>query len=156
MPRVNTQKKSTRGKDIRCGRCGAEIVPGEDYFKWSFRYGGTRTNCYRHRPRPSELTQSKLSEVYAAVESAEDALKGEGLTVSDIQEAVGEVAEVVEEVAGEYEEAAEPFNYQGEHQERADELRDWGSELEGFYPDESDDVQEVRDEALELVGGCPL
>jgi hypothetical protein len=156
MPRVNTQKKSTRGKDIRCGRCGADIVPGEEYFKWSFRYGGTRTNCHLHRPRPSELTQSKLSGIYAAVESAEDTLKSEGLTVADIHEAVGQVAEVTEEVASEYEEAAEPFNYQGEHQERADELRDWGSELEGFYPDESDDVQEVRDEALELVGGCPL
>src|SRR3954464_10047336 len=76
VPRVYTQKKSSRGAERRCGRygCGKVIEPGESYFQFSFRYGGTHYRCAEHRPRQSELTQSKMSAVYAAIEDAGDNL----------------------------------------------------------------------------------
>lgn len=138
MPRVNTQTKSNRGRTLHCGRCGATILPTETYFSWSFRYGGTRTNCHRHPPRSSELTQSKMAEVYAAIESAEDQLDG-CTTIEDIKDQVTDVASTVQEVAGEYRDAAEAFGGQGENAERADELDSWADELESFDPDEPPD-----------------
>ena len=74
MPRVTTRTKNRGGRDRHCGRCGEVIKPGEKYYTWAFRYGGSRFNCYRHHPRQSELTQSKMSGVYAAIESAQDAI----------------------------------------------------------------------------------
>lgn len=141
MPRVNTQTRSTRGRAKRCGNCGREIQPGEKYFSFSFRYGGTQVRCKDHYPKQSELTQSKMSEVYSAVESAEDDMAS-AETVQDITDAVEGVAGTVREVAEEYEAAAEPFGGQGENQERADELSGWADELESFQPEE---VEEEED-----------
>src|SRR4051812_45919680 len=98
MPRVNTQTKSARGATRHCARCGAEIKPGERYYSWSFRYGGTRYNCGRHSPRPSELTQSLMSDVYAAQERASDSLL-DAETIEDIKSFVEEVADAAREVA---------------------------------------------------------
>lgn len=165
MPRVHTRTKSRRGAERRCGRCGEPILPGETYFTWSFRYGGQRFNCHRHRPRQSELTQSLMGDVYAAIESAEDQLPGCEV-ISDIAALVEEVAGAAREVADQYEQAAEPFGGQGENQDRADELGGWADDLESFQPDEpseddsdavvAETLERARDEAQELLNGCPL
>jgi hypothetical protein len=206
VPRVYTQKKSSRGTERRCGRygCGKVIEPGERYFQFSFRYGGTHYRCAEHRPRQSELTQSKMSAVYAAIEDAEDNL-GEAGTVEEVRGLVEAVTEVVTEVAEEYREAAESFGGAGENAERADELESWASELEDFDPDEPEErpnadereaieekmlqdgftkddeaewiavlddrvenwspdgsededdlLEEAREQAIELLNGCPL
>lgn len=154
MPRVHRTRKNRAGAERSCGKCGRKIEPGQEYLSWSFRYGGTRYRCMDHPPRPSDLTQSKMAEVYAAVEGAQDDLPG--LTETDaIQEAVHDVASTVREVAEEYREAAEPFGGMGENAERADELEGWASDLESFYPD-GEDAEAAREEAEELVSGCPL
>src|SRR5436853_7182846 len=77
MPRVKRQKKSTRGTRV-CGAigCGKEIQPGEAYFTWSFRYGGRQVRCLEHPPKQSELTQSKMSTVYAAIEEIDNDMPG--------------------------------------------------------------------------------
>lgn len=137
MPRVNTQTRSTRGRVKRCGRagCNREIQPGERYFSFSFRYGGTQVRCSEHYPKQSELTQSKLSEVYAAVEDAEDEMNS-AETVEDIMTAVENVAQVATDMAGEYEEAAEAFGGAGENAERAEALQAYADELSNFSPEE--------------------
>jgi len=198
MPRVTEQKKSRAGAERKCGRCGKVIEPGEQYLSWSFRYGGTHFRCLDHRPRPSELTQSKMAEVYAAIETAEDQLDGCG-DVEDIKNLIEEVAEAARSVADEYREAAEPFGGAGENADRADELEGYADELESFDPEEgevwsdedhmdeareragegaepldviaalqeirdeweeddhdADAVESAKDEARELLGGCPL
>lgn len=159
MPRVQSQIKSNRGRERSCGRCGRTIEQGESYFKWSFRYGGTHFRCKDHPPRPSELTQSKMAEVYAAIENAEDGLPGaEG--VDDIRDLINEVAEAANQVAEEYREAAEPFQGQGENAERADDLEGWAQDLEYFDADEDEDADDplegAREEAREKLGECPL
>lgn len=137
MPRVVERVKSARGQKRTCGRCGAEIAPGQKYLQWSFRYGGTHYRCGEHRPRRSELTQSKMSAVYSAIEFAEAELPNL-TTVEDVRQLVHDVAETVEDVVQEYRDAAEPFGGQGENAERADELEGWQEELESFEPDEAD------------------
>lgn len=168
MPRVITATKNHAGKARNCGRCGEPIIPGEKYRKWSFRYGGTHFRCGRTscNPRPSELTQSKLSTVYAAQEDAHDTI-GAATTVEDITGAVEAVAEAAREVADEYQEADEAFGGTGatEHAERASEMEGFAEELESWMPstegyDEDDPpdhvVDAVREEAQEAIDNCPL
>jgi hypothetical protein len=163
MPRVITQRKNRAGKERSCGKCGDVIQPGEEYKKWSFRYGGTRYRCMKPgcSPRPSDLTQSKMAEVYAAIEGAEDELPGTDF--DGIEDLVHGVAETVSEIAEEYREAAEPFGGEGENAERADELEGFADELQSFAPDDPEEEEPTQEETVdarsaaeEVLGGCPL
>lgn len=147
MPRVKTSTKNRAGKVYKCGRCGRTIEPGEKYFSWSFRYGGTQRRCAEHYPKQSELTQSIVGEIYAAVETAETEIEG-AETVEDVNLAVQGVAEAARQVFDQYTEAAEPFQGGGASGERAEELEPWVDELEGFDPDDSDPDTGERDAAI--------
>jgi hypothetical protein len=155
MPRVKTQKKTRAGGDKYCGRCSAKIEPGESYYRWSFRYGGARQNCFRHSPRPSELTQSLMSAIYSAVEVAEDAMESTS-SVEEIKELVESVESAASEVTEGYREAAESFGGAGGNGERADELDGWVSELQQFAPDEEadDEFKEVALREIVAETGC--
>lgn len=144
MPRVYTQKKSTRGKELKCGRCGRTIHAGEEYFTWKFRYGGQHYRCDLHRPKGSELTQSKIGEIYSAIETAQEEIGGIDRNdatqdLNDIQAQLAgilqNVQDEVERVKGEYEEAAESFGNAGPNQEKADELETAYDELSGAISD---------------------
>lgn len=150
MPRVYTKTKSSRGAERRCSRCGQPIKPGETYYEWAFRYGGTRRNCFRHRPRQSELTQSAMGDIYSAVENAQDQMPN-ATTYDEIKELVESVATAVQEVVDQYREADEAFGGHGatESAQRADELEGWQQDLESWEPsvtldddDDADDRQE--------------
>lgn len=166
MPRVNTRTKNRAGAARFCGRpgCGREIKPGDRYFTWSFRYGGTHFRCADHRPRRSETTQSLMGEVYAAIENAEDQLPN-AETVADIIALVEEVGETKDGVAEQYRDAAEPFGGAGENADRADELESWDPVSE-FQPDEEDEemsqaeqrelVEAAREAAQDVLNDCPL
>jgi ABC-type transporter Mla subunit MlaD len=166
MPRVYSPKKNRSGKSLACGRCSRTIEPGETYYWWKFRYGGKQVRCGDHYPRPSELTQSKLSQVYAAVEGAEDAL-GDAKTVDEVTGALETAAGEVRDVADEYREAAEAMGDAGsEHEERADAVEEFADALEQFDPDLDDEpeedeseeeaqarvLEEAREQASEVLG----
>jgi hypothetical protein len=128
MPRVNEKKKSRAGRDYHCTTCGRKIEPGENYYSWSFRYGGTHHACVDHYPKRSQLTQSLMGEVYAAIEAAETEIQN-AESVADIQSCLEDVGQSAEDVAGQYREAAEHFGGEGENAERADELESWAQEV---------------------------
>lgn len=146
MARINISRFAARqGATLTCDKCRREIAKGEQYrhFKVGFRYGRKQVRCMRAEcsPRQSEMTNSKMSGVYAAIESAEDTLASLRAgdpedDTSSITEAVHGAAEGIEEVADEYREAndASPTGYVfGEDlNERADELSDAASQLESF------------------------
>lgn len=168
MPRVHTKVKSARGRDYTCNRCGRVIKPGQVYRQWSFRYGGdrnihgeevrevgedgtARVVCSGLPPRPSELTQSRMGEVYAAVEAYDDA----GDDVEDKAAALEQLAEVAQEVAEAYREAAEAFGGAGENAERADELEPWAEDV----AEKASALREAVDAIMnadEVAGSCPL
>lgn len=161
MPRIFQKKKIKLGAERSCGRCGKKIEPGDEYLSWSFRYGGTHFRCLDHPPRRSELTQSKLGEVYAAQETAEDDINriviDEDGAMEAIKEAVQAVIDQIQETATEYMDAAEHFGGGGENAERADELESWAGELEGFEPDDDNpDTEDAKSEAMDLLGACPV
>lgn len=164
MPRVSRKKKIKLGADRVCGRCGKKIEIGEHYLSWSFRYGGVRYRCLDHPPRPSDLTQSKLSAVYAAQEDAEDEIPqivvedghSNEDAIESVREVIQRVIDQIYETAEEYREAAEYFNGEGENAERADELEAWSGDLENFDPPMDGSLGDIKSEALEFIRDCPL
>ena len=144
MPRVFTQKA---GKDYP----DQGIKKGDTYYKWSFRYGGAFKRL--KRPRPSQLTQSKYSAVYAALENIEDMFSQDGMTIEDIVCAAQSAAEEIREVASEYEQADEDMGgHQGVNSERAqaceecaDELENAASEFDGIDIGTDEDYETLED-----------
>lgn len=164
MPRVNSAKKSSRGKDIRCEACGKSITAGQEYYFWEFRYGGKHN---QHKacgmPKASQLTQSKLSAAYSAIESAEKQLND--FTVNDAdgkfdldtaKSAPADIANILNECASEIE------SVRDEYQESLDNMPDGtqdgavGSEiqekienLESFVSDLQDAANDIENEEFE-------
>lgn len=146
MPRVNTATKSSQGKEISCDTCHKPIVKGEKYFHWKFRFGGKHTQheaC--GRPRQSQLTQSKMSQAYAAIESVEDIL-ATCPDACDVAEALRSAASEIESCKDEYQGSFDnmPENFQSgstgeELQEKISALEEFQSELESAA-DECDDI----------------
>lgn len=105
MPKVSEKKKNKGGQPYICEGCSDKIVPGESYYQWSFRFGGTHRQHTKHgSPKQSQLTQSKMSGVYAAVESAERQIAGTD-NADDIGALLEECATEVEQVKDEYQES---------------------------------------------------
>lgn len=181
MARVSTVDKARKAQG-QCGRCGKEIGVGDGYRHASPGFRGPKLirclgpSCYF---RQSELTTSKLAQVYAAQESADEALDALGddwTETDDVQSILEDVASEVRTVAEEYAEAADAMGDAGEeNQERADELEGFADTLEGVNFDDppswsageepsDEDVAEawaewregVIDAAREEINNCPL
>jgi hypothetical protein len=148
MPRVYTKTKNRGGKKLSysCSRCPEPILPGQTYHEWSFRYGPKMRQHTQHGlPRRSQLTMSKMSGVYAAVEEVEDLISAEEFEIEAAKSAMEDAASTIREVASEYEEAAEPFGYSGENQERYEALDGWADEFENFDLPEREDGESEED-----------
>lgn len=161
MPRVSEKKKNNAGQPYGCDRCPEKIKPGDKYFEWSFRYGGTHRQHISHgKPKQSQLTQSKMSGVYSAVETAEDAI-GTADEASDIAQALEECASGVDSVKDEYQDGLDSLpdglrdagGPGGQTQERIDNL---GSFVDALQSAASDIESEEFDESVELAEGETL
>lgn len=136
MPKVSTKKKNSAGKPYDCGKCPDLIECGQQYYEWSFRFGGTHRQHKTHGyPKPSQLTQSKLSGAYAAIESAEEQI-AQFDNAEDIALALENCAE---EISGVRDEHQESLDNMGENlaqgstgeaiQEKIDELELFGDTI---------------------------
>jgi len=119
------------------------IKKGESYYRWSFRVGGThRSKTY---PRPSQLTASdKLSRLYAAQESVQDACEAKDSNVADLELAVEQAIAEVMDVAEEYRCSAEIIRESFSESptadacdEKADAAESYASDLEAVNFDEA-------------------
>lgn len=151
MAKVETVAKARKSPGNCCG-CGETIAVGSPYKYVAFRYGGKRIKCGKCNFRQSELTQSKMSGVYAAQESAEEAIEGwdpgDG-NVEDLKSALEQAADEIRSVADEYAEAGEAMGGAGE------EMTDKGLELESFADDvasAADDLEDFEFEEEEPEG----
>lgn len=167
MPKVIETKKIARGKDVTCEKCHTKIEVGEMYYKWEFRYGGAHSQHVKcGRPRPSQLTQSKMSGAYAALESAEDQLNAAGLDEpGDIASILNSCAEEIGNVADEYQEGIDNMPeglQQGataqESEEKINNLNDFKDNLESVASDiegetfefDEDEPEEPAEEETEI------
>jgi hypothetical protein len=206
MRRDGTQKVTKSGKavtrrasapdktkplpNLKCGKCGVEIKVGDPY-KWvkvKRTYGGvTYYRCAScPRWRQSELSNSKMSGVYAAQERCDDEVY-ECTSVGELESLRDELAEEIRNVGEEYGESADNMEdgfghetYQSaELREKAEALDGWADEIEStdfdeFDEDEvdgdeddetrEDDIETARDEWIEeqrdklssIIQECPV
>lgn len=154
MPQVHRRVKSTRGRpEFPCRGCSEPIKPGEAFFTWKKRYGGTSYYHVSHGyPKPSMLSNRKT----AVIEDAIGDFPQSADSIEDIQSAMQAIAETAREVGGEYEESADNMpeslqqGYQAEAmREVAQELETWADEVEGWEPEEEEPDEDAAREALE-------
>lgn len=175
MPRVATKTKSKAGKPYDCSRCAEPIKAGDKYYEWSFyRSSPTRQHESHGYPKPSQLTQSKLSGAYAAIEDAEETISTAD-NAADMAQALTTAAEEVCTVKDEYQESLDNMGdnlAQGstgqEIQEKIDALEEFegtlndaASEIEsGETPEEGtsaeDHLEALRQQASDALGEFSL
>lgn len=147
VARVKTVTRSM--KPYTCGKCGVELPKGSEYrwYKVGFRSRTRRIRCMSAQctPRNSELDDSKMSGVWAALETAEDNIVAAS-SIDDLKEALESAAEEIRDVATEYSDAADAMGDAGyEMQEKADALEEAASELEGTSLSEPDEEIDCDD-----------
>lgn len=156
MARVIEVNKSM--KPLTCGRCQADLPKGSAYRHATPGFRGTRlVRCMEFdcRFRQSELTTSKMVDVYAAQEDATDAVEGwagsEG--TDELESILQECADRAREVAQEYADAADAMGEAGaEMQERADEIESWCDALECVeWPDLEEDDEPPTEDSEETL-----
>lgn len=159
--RVNEVEKSLKDQG-ECGRCHDALPKGCAYRWIKGRYSARKVRCMKPecRFRQSEMTESKMSGVYAAQENAEEALNAwsndDGLDA--LQSLCSDMAESLREVSGEYAEAAEAMGGAGEEmQQKADDLESWADEVEsaGDELEAWEAHHEAQIECPECKGGEP-
>jgi hypothetical protein len=160
MPKITTVDKARKSPG-KCGGCGTDIGVGQPYRHWSFRYGGKRVRCMEPgcAPRSSDLTSNdKLATLYAAVESAEDAIDAwDGEEISDLEailadcaSEIRDVAEMYREIASNIEDGFGHATYQSEEAEsNAEDLDSFADDVEGASLDGFDVDEDLTDEENE-------
>lgn len=126
MPRINVVTKALKDQG-NCGRCHTPLPAGSGYRHTKVGFRGPKiVRCLSSECsfRPSELTDSKLSEAYAAQEDAQDALGTWSGDKDDLRSILDECAERIRGVAEEYRDASQNWGDSGneEWDARADAL----------------------------------
>ena len=165
--KLKTKNKGIKQETYPCRKCPEPIKAGEKYYEWKHRHSAPSRQHQTHgAPKQSELCTGKMSGVYAANESLEEAIAS-GDTGS-LADALTSCAESVREVAQEYEdnrsnmpEGLQDGPVGSEMEEKANSLNEYADELEnaaGECEVDVDDEPEVMDDhvdncAVELKEG---
>src|ERR1700676_3224991 len=103
MARSFTAQKSKAGKEIKCGRCSAPILSGEQYFSFSVGFRGAKQfRCKLHSPKQSELCGNKMAGAYSANEGIEATLGAPDVSISDIASTLEAAAGEIEQIPDTY------------------------------------------------------
>ena len=135
MPRVTFVKKARKDNPA--------VKAGESYYWWKFRYGGKHYS--RKYPRPSQLTQAKISTALSALEEVEDYNLKDYDDLQGFSEFIREQAETVREVAEEYRESGQNIEDGFGHETyQSQELLERADEVEQFADDWDNTADEVE------------
>lgn len=157
VAKVHTVAKARKDQG-ECESCRTPLPAGSPYrwFSVGFRSKFKHKRCTKPvcTPRPSQLESSKLADVYAAQEDAEDAIDSAS-EIDDITAAVGELGSAIREVADEYTEASTDDNgtvFNIEAQERAETLEAAADECDGWTPEAEDTEENVECDECDGTG----
>lgn len=148
MPRVTNHICQGRAAEpMRCCQCPSPIVRGERYYQWSIKRQRGGVTYRQHEshgaPRPSQLTESKMSGVYAAIESAEEAIAAAG-SPEDVAEALRAAASDVEGVRDEYQESLDNMPEGLQQGDTGQQIEERVSNLEDFAQTLNDAADECE------------
>lgn len=170
MPRVTSHKSQGRSAEpMSCQRCSEPIVKGEEYYQWSIKQqrGGIvrRQHVSHGSPRPSQLTVSQLSQVYSAIEGAQDSVAAAG-DPSEVREALEECKGEMENIRDEFQSNLDNMPeglQQGDTgqliQERVEALEEFENELDSAIgeiedadePEDGEEESTVVEDALQVA-----
>lgn len=151
MAKIQTFKKSNRGKEIHCSKCGKPILPGETYLKAEPYMGPAIIRCTSCGLKGYETSGSSyIQQIGALVECWRD-------TYGDMTTAAEDIVSELEDIKSDLEDRFYNIPEQLQDgaagsmlQERMDEIDDVISELESVDYYEIQD--EVRSEAEDEIG----
>jgi DNA repair exonuclease SbcCD ATPase subunit len=136
MPRVTTVQRAKKSPGS-CSKCQKAIKTSDSYRWWKPRYGRKHVRCVQPAcaPRASDLTSSdKLSRVYGAGESIEDAIEQfrKDKEIEALKGVLEDAAQELNEVAEEYRESASNIEsgFNGNRMPMCDELEEKADNLE--------------------------
>lgn len=162
--RINQVKSAQKDTGRNCLGCGKPVVKGEAY-QWFAPFRASKR--VRHLTcgsfKASETASNdKLSALYEAIESAEDAIAQLDVDFSrdDAQQILDDCADAIDEVAEQYEESAsnieDGFGHETElsaqMNDNAEQLRDFASTVRDALDDVDEfDEQSAIDEFVESI-----
>lgn len=154
MPRVYFVKRARLSKHRRvCVTCGAEIQRFESY-RWAEPRHGPRLEwCYRHMPKRSQLSASKLSTLWDAIDDFDS---GAYTNLEDLQTAIEEIKSIATQIQGEYEDSLQNMvTTEGpipeSMQQNIDFLEAYVTDLDNIDDSEAKTDEEVREEVEIMV-----
>lgn len=106
MARINRYKKSSRGKEIKCSKCGRVIQVGEEYLMAIPFRQRPITRCIKCSLRPYETSHSEYVRAVGAI--VEEWLDDFGIS----DDTVDELTSAIEEVRDECQEKLDNMPYQ--------------------------------------------
>lgn len=138
------QVQKARKSPGSCCVCHRPIEIGAAY-KWVQEYRGVKRSAHADcKFRSSHLATGRLSEVYAAQESAQDELADvERGDAEALRNCLETLRDEVQRLADEYQESADSIGEHFEGSEQHQELEDHASELEDWYSNLDDAVSEL-------------
>lgn len=154
MPRVYHVQSARLSKYRRiCTTCGQEIQRFETYRYAEPRLGPKLFWCFRHMPKRSQLSSSKLGPLWDAIDEFDS---GAFETLDDLKTRVEEIASLATEIQGEYEDSLQNMPTQEgpiaeQMQENIDMLESYSSELENIDFSETKTDEDVRSEVEMMV-----
>lgn len=160
MPRVTNHISQGRSQNpMQCCKCTSQIVKGERYYQWAIKAqrGGTvyRQHESHGRPKQSQLTHSKMSDVYAAIESAEEAIASSGCC-SDVAEALRGAASDIESVRDDYQSSLDNMPEGLQQGDTGQQIEERVSNLDDFVQalnDAADECESMEEEPEEGEDG---
>lgn len=139
--RRKTKNKGVKYATYPCRKCSEPIKAGDEYYEWQHRHAPpSRQHASHGAPRQSELCTGKMSAVYAAVESIEDAV-GNARRMNDISglaDALNNASSEVSQVKEEYEESLGNMPEQLQTSGTGEEIQNKIDELETFISELDD------------------
>lgn len=154
MPRVYTTKSARPSKFTRtCITCGAVVQPGESYQYAEPRIGPKLHWCFRHHPKRSQLSTSRLGPLWDAIDEFDPQIFS---TLEDLKARVEEIISIANDIQGEYEDSLQNMPTQEgpvpeAMQENINFLQAYATDLENIDWDSKEPNEDARAEVEMMI-----
>lgn len=151
MARIERHKKSTRGKDLKCSKCGKDISVGEEYLKATPYHRPPIIRCVECGLKSYETSGSQyVRDVGSIVEDWQESFGTSDGVVDEIISSLEEIRDYTQESLDNMPEQLQQGDTGCMLQDRVDCIESTISDLEQIsYEDLKD---ELKDEAVSNIG----
>lgn len=151
MARIERHKKSTRGKDLKCSKCGKEIAVGEEYLKATPYHSTPIIRCVKCGLKSYETSGSQyVQDIGSIVEDWQESFGTSDGVTDEIISSLEEIRDYTQESLDNMPEQLQEGDTGCMLQDRVDCIESAISDLEQISYE--DLKEELRDEAVSNIG----